>query len=102
MLWRTVLFPIGNPCEENEGDCDNDNECQVGLKCGKDCPAYLGFGPNINCCRKSVNGDKQFCTSKNPCEENEGDCDNDNECQKGLKCGIDNCPAYLGFTPTTG
>ena len=38
-----------------------------------------------------------YCTTENQCSENEGDCDIDNECQTGLSCGINNCPAYLGF-----
>ena len=51
-------------------------------------------------CPASSNWDdvKDCCTSSNPCGVGEGDCDNDNECQSGLKCGTDNCPAYLGFT----
>ena len=28
-----------------------------------------------------------------PCEENEGDCDNDSHCNGDLKCGKNNCPA---------
>lgn len=38
-----------------------------------------------------------FCTIEKPCAENEGDCDNNNECQSGLKCGQDNCPVSLGY-----
>ena len=38
-----------------------------------------------------------FCTIEQPCAENEGDCDNNNECQSGLRCGEDNCPALLGY-----
>ena len=38
------------------------------------------------------------CSSSNPCRENEGDCDNDDECLGHLKCGDgnhreDNCNA---------
>ena len=29
----------------------------------------------------------ECCTSANPCGENQGDCDNDNECLGDLKCG---------------
>ena len=39
----------------------------------------------------------EFCTTEKPCAENEGDCDNNIECQSGLKCGQDNCPASLGY-----
>ena len=31
------------------------------------------------------------CTSSNPCEENEGDCDKDSHCNGDLKCGKNNC-----------
>ena len=42
-------------------------------------------------------GQIHFCKSDNPCGENEGDCDSDDECQDGLKCGSNNCPSSLGF-----
>ena len=32
------------------------------------------------------------CTSDNPCDVDEGDCDNDDECMHGLTCGSNNCP----------
>ena len=32
------------------------------------------------------------CTSDNPCDVDEGDCDNDDECMHGLTCGNNNCP----------
>ena len=32
------------------------------------------------------------CRPEYPCEENQGDCDNDYECQGNLKCGEFNCP----------
>ena len=38
-----------------------------------------------------------FCTIEKPCAENEGDCDNNNECQSGLVCGQDNCHVSLGY-----
>ena len=41
-------------------------------------------------------GEIGFCIC-NTCSENEGDCDFHNECQDGLFCGSNNCPAYLGF-----
>ena len=37
------------------------------------------------------NGGNTCCTPDNKCGEDEGDCDADNDCQDGLKCGIDNC-----------
>ena len=38
-------------CDEDEGDCDSDNECKIGLKCGRrDCPlAWPPLEP-IECC----------------------------------------------------
>ena len=45
---------------------------------------------------KCANED-DFCTSKNPCGTDQGDCDTHDECQDGLDCGSNNCPASLGF-----
>ena len=45
---------------------------------------------------KCMNED-DFCTSANPCELNQGDCDVHAECQNGLECGSNNCPDSLGF-----
>ena len=40
-----------NQCAEGEGDCDNNDECQANLKCGKDnCNAALGFPSKYDCC----------------------------------------------------
>ena len=36
-----------------------------------------------------------FCTSENPCRPDEGDCDTNDECDFGLACGSNNCPAFL-------
>ena len=44
---------------------------------------------------KCANED-DFCTSENPCGKDEGDCDIDEDCQNGLLCGSNNCPASLG------
>ena len=87
-----------NTCSENEGDCDSHNECQDGLACGSNnCPASLGFDSEVDCCYQPTVGDEDFCASGIPCEEDEGDCDSQDECQNGLACGSNNCPASLGF-----
>ena len=31
------------------------------------------------------------CSIENPCDEKEGDCDNNSECKGKLECGLDNC-----------
>ena len=51
---------------------------------------------NLKICRKESTNlgqyDPSFCSqSGRLCQEMEGDCDNDNECEGSLKCGIDNC-----------
>ena len=86
------------PCDIDEGDCNFHNECIEGLVCGfnTNCPDYLGFNStNINCCYNATLGDEEFCTVDNPCGINEGDCDVDSECQLGLGCGSNNCPASV-------
>ena len=90
-----------NPCGTNEGDCDTHEECQDGFSCGSNnCPDYLGFDSQFDCCYVPAVGDEHFCTTNNPCAVDEGDCDSDNECQANLFCdfGI-SCPGYLGFAP---
>jgi len=40
-----------------------------------------------------TSSDWDCCSSLSPCQENEGDCDNDSECAGSLVCGNDNCPS---------
>ena len=44
---------------------------------------------------KAEDTDKECCDldAGGPCGEGEGDCDGDDECEDGLVCGSDNCPA---------
>ena len=66
--------------------------------CGSNnCPSSLGFDTEKDCCYNATLGDNEFCTNDNPCGTNHGDCDVDSECQDGLGCGSNNCPASLGF-----
>ena len=88
-----------NPCGTDQGDCDTHNECQDGLFCGSNnCPDFLGFHSEFDCCYVPAVGDEHYCTTANPCAIDEGDCDFNNECQASLFCDITiSCPAYLGF-----
>ena len=44
-------------------------------------------------CSESSSPKSHFCCStENKCGEFEGDCDNDDHCKAGLKCGDNNCP----------
>ena len=84
-----------NLCEEDEGDCDNDDQCKENHKCGTDnCRSMLSLHSQFDCC---YNEDEDLCTIHNPCGDKEGDCDSDDMCQEGLLCGLNNCPASLGF-----
>merc|ERR1711970_1183843 len=44
-----------------------------------------------NCCDKGQPGDGQ-------CGEGEGNCNSDDQCAPGLKCGKNNCPAGMPWT----
>ena len=57
----------------------------------------LVFVSEVDCCYTATIGDEHFCTTVTPCGEDEGDCDSHDECQDGLFCGLNNCPASLGF-----
>ena len=89
-----------NPCVIDKGDCDTHDECQDDLSCGSNnCPDYLGFHSEFDCCYVPTVGDEHFCTNANPCAVNEGDCDSNNQCKTNLFCDpTSSCPAYLGFT----
>ena len=81
------------PCNEGEGDCDEDAECAWGLRCGtNNCP----WGDGDSCCYMprpgGCTGGDDCCSADVPCDEGEGDCDEDSDCAGGLKCGSNNCP----------
>ena len=85
-------------CSENDGDCDFDDQCQEGLRCGSNnCPSSFGFEMHTDCCYVASVGDDEFCITDEPCNVNEGDCDSDDECKSHLFCGSNNCPVSLGF-----
>ena len=44
-----------------------------------------------------VEGGFFCCSSTNKCGIGEGDCDTDDDCFRGLTCGVDNCDTKNGF-----
>merc|ERR1711915_674333 len=83
-----------NKCGKGGGDCDSDNDCEAGLKCGtNNCKSFNpSADPTNDCCydSKDCNGSygEDYCrTSTNKCGKGGGDCDSDNDCEAGLKCG---------------
>ena len=51
-----------------------------------------------------ADNDYYCCTSNNPCDIGEGDCDSDDECAGNLVCGTENCAAgnsYMDCCTTT-
>ena len=90
------------PCEENEGDCDSDAECQVGLTCVDDIGEDFGLDPGVDICQVNEEcpdllGDNSYCSVCGPCGEGQGDCDNDNECAEGLIC-VNNIGSEFGWS----
>jgi len=89
------------PCEENQGDCDSDEECRIGLACVDDIGDQFGWPPGVDVCRVNQEcpdllGDNSYCSVCGPCEEGQGDCDNNNECREGLIC-VNNIGAEFNF-----
>ena len=109
-----------NKCDIGEGDCESDSDCKEGLKCGNarkfcgKCKEAVGssknwgkawelvisgkcgfWGMEDDCCYNPADvictGGDSCCTEEYPCGAGEGDCDNDSHCEKGLKCGSNNC-----------
>ena len=86
-----------NACGEDEGDCDHDYQCKDNHKCGNNnCRSSLGFESYYDCCYGT---EEDFCTTNNPCNIDEGDCDSHEVCQDNLICGLNNCPDSLGHDP---
>jgi len=89
-----------NPCPSGQGDCDNNSECQEGLVCGTDnCratnPDALAAADcctEVDCIGDSTNW--SCCNGSNRCGVGGGDCDEDSDCQDGLKCGENNCNQF--------
>merc|ERR1712141_220064 len=85
------------PCGENEGHCEDDSDCKNGLRCGESNCGKDWPDSSWNCCTsapricnaKTANG--HCCSEQFPCDDNEGDCDNDKDCKDGLRCGYNNC-----------
>ncbi len=52
----------------------------------------------------NCSGANDCCSSSAPCAWGEGDCDRDEECAVGSKCGEDNCGGIhgekAGYSPT--
>ena len=71
-----------------------------GLTCNNnaDCPSNLICDGNLKTCRKHARDQSyqsNFCgTYGRLCQEMEGDCDHDNECEGSLECGSDNCNQF--------
>ena len=40
---------------------------------------------------ETCNGGNSCCSPLNQCVDGEGDCDNDNDCEGNLVCGVNNC-----------
>ena len=94
-----IGFCACHSCSHLEGDCDFDYQCQEGFRCGtNNCDDSFGFDTHTDCCYDATIGSEDFCTTDEPCELDEGDCDSDDECKSHLFCGSDNCPTLLGFS----
>eukprot|EP00579_Thalassiosira_antarctica_P000126 CAMPEP_0201868900 /NCGR_PEP_ID=MMETSP0902-20130614/2610_1 /ASSEMBLY_ACC=CAM_ASM_000551 /TAXON_ID=420261 /ORGANISM="Thalassiosira antarctica, Strain CCMP982" /LENGTH=526 /DNA_ID=CAMNT_0048394301 /DNA_START=101 /DNA_END=1681 /DNA_ORIENTATION=+ len=90
------------PCEECQGTCSDDNECEEGLFCfqrggyefipgcegpgkyaGNYCYDPLADGLTEDKVLPSEDG---YCDKKERCDKCRGDCDEDEDCVKGLFC----------------
>ena len=89
-------------CSAGEGDCDVNADCEPGLECHQNVGADYGLSSSLDICEAPIvcedfdrhHPDGSFCTVDCPCALGEGDCDNDSQCNAGLKCGLNNGPSF--------
>ena len=86
------------PCGMCIGDCDNDSDCQGSLECFRRSgdsvsavPGCAGTGvPGHDYCYEPEDNHLRLrstqCSTENPCQLCEGDCDNDFQCSGDLLC----------------
>lgn len=90
------------PCDDGEGDCNSDVECAAGGRCLQDVGTAYGYDPDIDVCvvgcPSQGNGASNYCTVACPCGDDQGDCDDNNECQGGTVCVRDSGAAH-GLDP---
>lgn len=98
-LWE-LRCSSSNKCDACEGDCGDGSHCRPGLVCFQRnnfeaVPGCKGTGKRgTDYCYKDPNSDgRKFLTTvqnkdcgEGECGECEGDCDDDSDCQTGLKC----------------
>lgn len=104
------------PCDQCQGDCDNDDECADDLICffrpGNSIvgvPGCTGIGePGADYCVTVEDDTLRLrnppCSSDNVCPVCVGDCTDDGDCEDGLICGqnpSDSVPGCVG-TPVNG
>ena len=94
-----------SPCGLCQGDCDSDDECEVGLICKQrgsfeQVPGCSGLGrggldycypQELEVAEPLFRVTQQFerassCTIDSPCGECQGDCNRDSDCGDGLRC----------------
>jgi V8-like Glu-specific endopeptidase len=91
-------------CDAGEGDCDGNAECSAGTTCVNDVGANYGWASTVDVCEASSchvgsNGGWSYCSTSCPCDNGEGDCDSDAECNSGTEC-VDNVGANYGWAST--
>jgi len=70
--------------------CHYDQKIQKGEQDARGCPT------DDSCVPACIGGDG-CCNENNKCDVGEGDCDSDDDCMEGLKCGSDNCLSARWF-----
>jgi len=91
---------VNRKCSLGQGDCDKDDHCVAGLKCGtNNCRQYHPTAiATADCCYDKpgigASDDYSYCSSSRRCSIGQGDCDKDDDCAAGLKCGSNNCRQF--------
>ena len=74
-------------CDVKMADCDSDQQCNPGLRCGWNLAHLYMEAPDWgDICLPNYRVDWGHCSESNPCDVGAGDCDSDRDCLAGLVC----------------
>jgi len=109
---RTIAVLRNSNAASCKLSCTRNTQCETWYFTSSNKYCYLGAGPtgsfqtstvysggikqcymNLKDCR-GLSTQFNCCSSVTKCKQGQGDCDYDNDCESGLRCGFNNCRLF--------